>query len=113
MPYKITIYCPDNHISYNLNTLDKIGVGGGITTRIRVAHALARRGHEVQLFINCPVEGCTLGVNYFHCSQIRKVESDIFIASTSGDKLDFSEKLHGSAEANRIGQGGRQRINGV
>ena len=90
MANKIVIYCPDKHISYNIFTLNQIGVGGGITARVRIAHALARRGHKVHLYVNCPLNGIIEGVNYFHFSEYRKVDADIFIASTSGDGLDLS-----------------------
>jgi glycosyltransferase involved in cell wall biosynthesis len=89
MKYQIILYCPDQHISYNLQTLEKTGVGGGITARIRMAHALAKRGHQVTLFINCPKEEKIQGVNYRQLHQLENVNTDIFIASTSGDGLDL------------------------
>jgi len=90
MSYKIAFYCPDKHILYDLRTLDHVGVGGGVTARVRVAHALARRGHPVQLFVNCPEEGILSGVNYYHFSGLGTLKTDIFIATTSGDGLDLS-----------------------
>ena len=91
MCYQIVIYCPDKHISYNLNTLEFEGVGGGITARIRVAHALAARGHDVSLYINCPDEETIQGVRYIHFSRLKQqVETDIFVASTSGGEFDLS-----------------------
>jgi len=91
MSYKIVFYCPDKHITYNLTTLDSIGVGGGITARVRAAHALARRRHQVQLFVNCPEEGNLSGVEYLHFSRVEAFNTDIFIAATSGDGLDLSK----------------------
>ncbi len=41
--YRVVIYCPDRHIVYDGRTPDEIGVGGGITARVRMARALARR----------------------------------------------------------------------
>jgi glycosyltransferase involved in cell wall biosynthesis len=90
MSYKTVFYCPDKHIQYNLTTLDSVGVGGGVTARVRAAHALARRGHQVQLFVNCPEEGYLSGVEYLHFSSVKTIRPDIFIATTSGDGLDLS-----------------------
>ena len=90
MTFKIAIFCPDQHILYDLDTLNQKGVGGGITVRVRVAHALAALGHQVSLFVNCPVEKTISGVEYHHFSKLKEIETDIFIASTSGDRLDLS-----------------------
>ncbi|MBT7192175.1 MAG: glycosyltransferase [Anaerolineae bacterium] len=90
MKYKIAIYCPDQHISYNLRILDEVGVGGGITSRVRMAHALASCGHDVNLYVNCPKEEILEGVQYFHYSQLEHLNVDIFIVSTSGDGLDLT-----------------------
>ena len=90
MGYNITFYCPDEHISYDLYTLENEGVGGGITARVRMAHALAMRGHRVIAYVNCPKERNILGVEYRHFSTIDDHSTDIFIAGTSGDGLDLS-----------------------
>ena len=87
MGYNITYYCPDQHISYDLYTLENEGVGGGITARVRMAHALAMRGHCVIAYVNCPNERNILGVEYRHISTIDDHSIDIFIAGTSGDGL--------------------------
>ncbi len=89
MKYKISLYCPDSHILYDIRTLDQKGVGGGITARIRMAHALAGLGHEVTLFINCPQKKTIQGVRYIHHSQCRAIDADVFIASTSGGAFDL------------------------
>lgn len=90
MKFKISLYCPDAHILYDIHTLDHKGVGGGITARIRLAHALANLGHEVTLYINCPQSKTIQGVRYNHHSQCRSVDADIFIASTSGGAFDLA-----------------------
>jgi glycosyltransferase involved in cell wall biosynthesis len=82
---------------YNLRTLDQKGVGGGITARIRMAHALAEMGHEVTAYVNCPRNEIIAGVRYRHFSQFDPLETDIFVASTSGDGLDL-----GSLEGEKI-----------
>jgi glycosyltransferase involved in cell wall biosynthesis len=91
MNYKVVFYCPDRHISYNLETLEKTGVGGGITARIRMAHALAERGHEVTLAVNCPKEEIIQGVRYRHFSNPGNEKTDVFIATTSGGNLHLGE----------------------
>jgi glycosyltransferase involved in cell wall biosynthesis len=99
MSYKIVFYCPDKHITYNLTTLDKIGVGGGITARVRAAHALARRRHQVQLFVNCPENESLSDVEYFHFSELGNIRADIFIVTTSGDGLDLNNLSEKSVKA--------------
>ncbi len=91
MTYKIDIYCPDNHIMYDIHTLEKKGVGGGITSRVRIAHALSKEGHQVTLFVNCPEERMIDGVSYQHYSKFKGSSADIFIASSSGGNVDLGE----------------------
>jgi glycosyltransferase involved in cell wall biosynthesis len=91
MAYRIVFYCPDSHIQYNIHTLDRVGVGGGITSRVRLAHALADRGHHVTLYVNCPKNERIRGVQYCHFSQINDIDTDIFIASSSGGNIDLGD----------------------
>jgi glycosyltransferase involved in cell wall biosynthesis len=90
MKYKVSFYCPDRHIVYNLRTLEEKGVGGGVTVRIRMAHALARMGHDVSVYINCPRNETLEKVKYHHFSEAQNIETDILIASSSGGDLDLS-----------------------
>jgi len=53
---QIAIYCPDRHFLYDGATPDRTGVGGGLTVRIRIAAALAARGHRVSVICNCARE---------------------------------------------------------
>jgi glycosyltransferase involved in cell wall biosynthesis len=94
--HSITIYCPDSHLTYDRLTLDRKGVGGGATARVRAAYALADCGHRVRLFINCPKERTESSVETRHFSKLKKDNSDIFIASTSGGQFDLSslEKIN-------------------
>ena len=91
MKYCVSIYAPDTHLTYDLRTLNYVGIGGGVTTRIRIAHALKQIGCNVQLYINCPLNKINKsGVNYKHFSQLDYAQDcDIFIASTSGGDLDL------------------------
>lgn len=87
--YRIALYCPDDHISYNGHTPDEKGVGGGITARVRVLKALAQAGHDVVAYVHCDRPGWYDGVLYQHFSTAKEIEADVFIATTSGGKLSF------------------------
>jgi glycosyltransferase involved in cell wall biosynthesis len=89
MSYNIVFYCPDSHIVSNWNVLNKKGVGGGITARIRIAHALAQIGHQVSLYINCPRNETIQKVKYRHFSQLKDIKTDVFIAASSGGDFDL------------------------
>ena len=89
--YNVAFYCPDRHIAYNLHTLNHAGVGGGITARIRTAHALAREGHHVTLYINCPRNEMIQGVKYKHFSPINNIATYILIVASTGGNLDLSD----------------------
>jgi glycosyltransferase involved in cell wall biosynthesis len=89
MTYNILLFSPDNHILYNQHTLDWIGVGGGITARIRLAHALAKSGHKISLYVNCPYDEFLDGIQYHHYSHLDNTTVDIAIFSTSGGNLEI------------------------
>lgn len=90
MKHHIAFYCPDRHLTYNLHTLEQRGVGGGITSRIRLSHALAERGHQVAAYVNCPSETTIGNVRYRHCGRVERVETDIFVVGTSGGGQDLT-----------------------
>ncbi|MBM3152839.1 MAG: glycosyltransferase family 4 protein [Chloroflexi bacterium] len=83
--YRVAFYSPDSHVCYDIETLDHHGVGGGITARTRMAHALAGLGCDVAFFNNCPEAGMKSGVRYMHYRNASVIKTDVFIASTSGD----------------------------
>jgi len=93
MTYRVTIYCPDRHIVYDGRTPRQKGVGGGITARIRMAHALQRRGHRVTLVVNCPRRETYEGVEYVPLDEAASLVGDILILTTSGDRLDLTPAL--------------------
>ena len=93
MTYRVTIFCPDRHIVYDGHTPRDSGVGGGITARIRMAHALQRRGHDVTLVVNCPRRERFDGVEYVPIDAMERLDGDILILTTSGDTLDLSPAL--------------------
>ena len=93
MTYRVTIFCPDRHIVYDGHTPRDRGVGGGITARIRMAHALQRRGHDVTLVVNCPRRERFDGVEYVPLGEADELVGDVVIFSTSGGDLDLSPAL--------------------
>jgi len=93
MSYRVTIYCPDRHIAYDGRTPREVGVGGGITARIRMGHALQRRGHRVTMVINCPRRETFEGVEYVPLDEATSLVGDVLILTTSGDQLDLSPAL--------------------
>jgi glycosyltransferase involved in cell wall biosynthesis len=99
MTYRVTIYCADRHIVYDGRTPRGKGVGGGITARIRMAHALQRRGDLVTLVVNCPRRESYEGVEYVPLDEATSLVSDILILTTSGDRLDLAPAQALSREA--------------
>ena len=87
---KIVFYSPDRHIAYDGSTPERVGVGGGITVRIRVAAALAALGHDVQMICNCTERIVCDGVEYKPLDSVKALNADIVIAQTSGGALDLT-----------------------
>jgi glycosyltransferase involved in cell wall biosynthesis len=90
---QIWFYCPDRHLTYDGATPDEQGVGGGVTARIRVAQALARRGHSVNVACNCGFETVHAGVRYIPVDDVRQIDADVLVLHSSGGGLDLSSAL--------------------
>ena len=90
---QITFYCPDRHIQYDGATADRTGVGGGITLRIRIADALAARGHRVSLICNCPRPDVHHNVAYLPLGRADRIECDVLLMHSSGGAVDLSGLL--------------------
>ena len=88
--FHVLIHCPDRHIVYDGNTPDEIGVGGGVTVRIRLGAALARLGHRVELLVNCPEAAVIDGVRYIPLESDPPQKVDVLIHNTSGGGLDLT-----------------------
>jgi len=99
MAYDVVIWCPDRHIVYDGNTPYQRGVGGGITARVRMARALARRGHRVTVVANCAQRATIDGVDYVLLGETGRLEADVAILTTSGDRLDLTPGLKLGIEA--------------
>jgi glycosyltransferase involved in cell wall biosynthesis len=97
---QIAFYCPDRHLLYDGATPDRTGVGGGITVRIRIAAALARRGHAVTLICNCPMAAVHDGVRYLPIdSAPAEIRCEAMVMHSSGGAYDLSGLLDKSVEA--------------
>ena len=88
--YRVVLYCPDKHIEYDGRTPYEVGVGGGITARVRMAKALRKLGHEVRMVVNCRRHEYIDGVEYIPLEQFRKTDADVLIMNTSGGEIDLS-----------------------
>ena len=93
MPLRVVLYCPDRHLIYDGRTPGEIGIGGGVTARVRMARALARLGHDVTQVVNCPRRETIDGVDYRPLDDAGRLEVDVAVFNTSGGALDLSPAL--------------------
>jgi glycosyltransferase involved in cell wall biosynthesis len=90
MTYRVVFYCPDRHIEYDGSTPYEVGVGGGVTARVRMARALSRAGHDVKVVANCPRRSMIDGVEYIPLQDCYSIEADVLIVNTSGGAMDLN-----------------------
>lgn len=93
MRYHVVFYSPDRHLTYDGRTPDRQGVGGGVTSRIRMARALSRAGHRVTVVGNCPKATRIDGVTYLPLDRVVRIEGDVLLLNTSGGDLDLTPVL--------------------
>jgi glycosyltransferase involved in cell wall biosynthesis len=93
VPLRVVLYCPDRHLTYDGRTPDDVGVGGGVTARVRMARALARLGHSVTQIVNCPRYEMIDGVEYRPLDEAGRLEVDVVVFNTSGGALDLTPAL--------------------
>ena len=93
MPLRVVLYCPDRHLTYDGRTPDEVGVGGGVTARVRMGRALARLRHQVTQVVNCPRRETIDGVDYCPLDDAGRLEADVAVSNTSGGALDLSPAL--------------------
>lgn len=96
---QIDIYCPDRHFLYDGKTPDQAGVGGGLTVRIRIAAALAKRGHRVSVICNCARQSVHEGVIYRPLEQVDRIQTDVLVMHSSGGAIDLTPLLSVKIEA--------------
>ena len=88
--YRVVFYCPDKHIEYDGRTPYDIGVGGGVTSRVRMARALARAGNQVKMVVNCPKQALIDGVEYIPLRYVQGGKSDVILLNSSGGAFDLT-----------------------
>jgi glycosyltransferase involved in cell wall biosynthesis len=93
VPLRVVLYCPDRHLTYDGRTPDEVGIGGGVTARVRMARALARLGHSVTQVVNCPWHEMIDGVEYRPLDDAGRLEADVVVFNTSGGALDLTPAL--------------------
>jgi glycosyltransferase involved in cell wall biosynthesis len=115
MRYRVAFYCPDRHLVYDGRTPDEVGVGGGVTARVRMGRALARLGHEVTQVVNCPRRETIDGVEYMPLDEATRLQADVIVFNTSGGELDLSPaaELKPSARLSIVWVHGTQEPNGL
>jgi len=93
MNFRVVFYCPDRHITYDGRTPEELGVGGGISARIRMAEALQRAGNDVTMVVNCETQVVVRNVLYVPLDEMDSLDADVLILNTSGDQLDLSPAM--------------------
>jgi glycosyltransferase involved in cell wall biosynthesis len=76
---KITFYDGHGKLSYNPNTEKSVGIGGAETVIIQSAKALAKRGHDVSVYINCNFPDYYDGVAYYKYQDYTPKDEDVFV----------------------------------
>lgn len=89
----VALYCPDRHLSYDGATAERVGVGGGVTARLRLAHALAGQGCQVTVVANVPRREVYRKVSFVPLAEARRLEADVLILNSTGGDLDLAPVL--------------------
>jgi len=76
---KITFYDGHGKLSYSPNTEKNVGVGGAETVIIQTARSLAKRGHNVSVYINCNFPNYYDNVAYYKYQDYSPSEEDILV----------------------------------
>ena len=113
--YRIVLHAPDRHLEYDGTTADEIGVGGGITARIRLAAALARLGHRVTVHANCRTRAVMHDVEYLPLELAAPSSADVLIVNTTGGDLDLEDvdSLPTKARLRIVWIGGKPKPRGL
>ncbi|NIS81730.1 MAG: glycosyltransferase, partial [Anaerolineales bacterium] len=91
--YRVVFYSPDTHIEYDGWTPYKHGVGGGVTSRVRMSRALAHLGHDVVMVVNCPKQDRIQGVAYSPLEEVGSIDADVVIVNSSGGEFDLAPEV--------------------
>ena len=114
----VILYCPDRHLSYDGATAERVGVGGGVTARLRLARALAGQGCQVTVVANVPRREVYRKVSFLPLAEVteaRRLEADVLILNSTGGDLDLSPvlKLDLRVRLRMVWVGGEARVQGL
>lgn len=99
---KISIYDNNDKLAYNPNTEKNIGIGGTQTIIVNVAKELAKKGHDVTVYIKCNFPDIYDEVKYFQYYDYRPNDEDVLIGfeslpkdypSLSGKVFNWSTRI--------------------
>jgi len=90
---KISIYDNNEKLAYNPNTMKYGGVGGTQTIIVEVANELAKRGHDVIVYIKCNFPDIYNNVKYYQHYDYRPSGEDLLIGFESLPKEHDAEKV--------------------
>jgi len=90
---KISIYDNNEKLSYNPNTMKNGGVGGTQTIIINVAKELAKRNHDVTVYIKCNFPDIYDGVKYYQYYDYKPSNEDVLIGFESLPKEYNAKKI--------------------
>jgi len=89
---KISLYDSNDKLAYNPNTEQSLGVGGTQTIIINVARELAKKGHDVTVYIKCNFPDIYDGVKYYQHYDYKPLD-DVLIGFESLPKLHDAKKV--------------------
>ena len=90
---KISLYDNNEKLAYNPNTMKNGGVGGTQTIIINVAKELAKRGHDVTVYIKCNFPDIYGGVKYYQYYDYKSLNEDVLIGFESLPKIHDAKKV--------------------
>jgi len=90
---RISLYDNNEKLAYNPNTMKNGGVGGTQTIIIEVAKELAKRGHDVTVYVKCNFPDIYDGVKYYQYYDYQGDHEDVLIGFESLPKVDSAKKI--------------------
>jgi len=90
---KISLYDNNEKLAYNPNTMKNKGVGGTQTIIVEVAKELAKRGHDVTVYIKCNFPDIYDGVKYYQHYDYKSLKEDVLIGFESLPKIRNAKKV--------------------
>lgn len=92
--YEIVFYVGPGPESWTPNTANKIGIGGSETAVIEMGRRLAKLGHTIRVYGDCPnSEDVYDGVSYFDHTKYQNQSCDILITSRRPNAVDDTNNV--------------------